>query len=155
MYRRIVLAYDGSTEGRRALREGALLAKTCNAEVYLLSVVAETAGMMVAEGAYAGAVAQQRDAYEAVLREGAVKLKELGFKASARLVSGEPAQAIAAFAREVGADLVVVGHKRRNLVERWWGGSSGAYLMDHIHCSLLLCRNEISDEQLAQAFGLG
>ena len=35
MYRKILLAYDGSTEGRRALREGAALARHCNAEVFL------------------------------------------------------------------------------------------------------------------------
>jgi hypothetical protein len=41
MYKRILLAYDGSVEGRTALREGALLARQCGAEVFLLSVVAE------------------------------------------------------------------------------------------------------------------
>ena len=36
MYKRILLAYDGSVEGRTALREGALLARQCGAEVFLL-----------------------------------------------------------------------------------------------------------------------
>ena len=35
MYKRILLAYDGSVEGRTALREGALLARQCGAEVFL------------------------------------------------------------------------------------------------------------------------
>jgi len=61
-------------------------------------------------------------------------------------VVGDPARAIAAFAREVRADLVVVGHRRKNLLERWWSGPSGAYLSDFIDCSLLIARNEISDE---------
>ena len=42
MYKRILLAYDGSIEGRTALREGALLARQCGAEVFLLSVLADT-----------------------------------------------------------------------------------------------------------------
>ncbi|HCI98959.1 MAG TPA: universal stress protein, partial [Sulfitobacter sp.] len=37
MYRTILLAYDGTTEGRLALREGARLAQICNAEVVLLA----------------------------------------------------------------------------------------------------------------------
>ncbi len=49
MYRKILLAYDGSTEGRRALREGAALARHCNAEVFLLAVVDTSAGLRVAE----------------------------------------------------------------------------------------------------------
>ena len=34
MYKRILLAYDGSLEGRTALREGALLARQCGAQVF-------------------------------------------------------------------------------------------------------------------------
>jgi len=32
MYKKVLLAYDGSIEGRRALREGAKLAQLCEAE---------------------------------------------------------------------------------------------------------------------------
>jgi len=39
MYGTILLAYDGTTEGRLALREGARLAQICGASVVLLSVV--------------------------------------------------------------------------------------------------------------------
>ena len=39
MYKKVLLAYDGSIEGRRALREGAKLAQLCRAEVFLLAVV--------------------------------------------------------------------------------------------------------------------
>ena len=41
MYKRILLAYDGSVEGRTALREGALLARQCGAEVFLLSALVD------------------------------------------------------------------------------------------------------------------
>ena len=39
VYKKVLLAYDGSIEGRRALREGAKLAQLCRAEVFLLAVV--------------------------------------------------------------------------------------------------------------------
>ena len=54
MYRKIVLAFDGSEEGARALREGALLARACGAKVVLLSVVPETGGFVMAEGIQGG-----------------------------------------------------------------------------------------------------
>jgi len=38
MYKTVLLAYDGSIEGRRALRERAKLAHLCRAEVFLLAV---------------------------------------------------------------------------------------------------------------------
>jgi nucleotide-binding universal stress UspA family protein len=55
MYKRILLAYDGSIEGRTALREGALLAKQCRAEVFLLSVLADTGTLLLSEVTLAGA----------------------------------------------------------------------------------------------------
>jgi len=44
MYGKVLLAYNGSVEGRLALREGAKLAKLCGAEVFLLAVVNISSG---------------------------------------------------------------------------------------------------------------
>ena len=55
MYKRILLAYDGSVEDRTALREGALLARQCGAQVFLLSVLADPNVLVLAEVALAGA----------------------------------------------------------------------------------------------------
>jgi nucleotide-binding universal stress UspA family protein len=146
MYKRILLAYDGSTEGAIALREGALLAKRCCAEVFLLSVVSESAGVQMAEAAYGGVVAQQIETYKAILQRGCSRLQALGFQPVAKLVTGEPAAAIGAVAAQIKADLIVVGHQRKSPFARWWSGSTGAYLSDHIRCSLLIACNPISDE---------
>ena len=53
MYNKILLAYDGSIEGRRALREGARIAQLCRAEVFLLAVVEVSAGTGTLEGGLA------------------------------------------------------------------------------------------------------
>jgi nucleotide-binding universal stress UspA family protein len=153
MYERILLAYDGSAECRSALREGAMLAARCGAKVYLLSVVWDTPGIRAAEGLQAGAVAQLMERYEPILDEGLAKLRALGFDPTGKIVFGEPAQEIGAWAREIKADLVVVGHRRQSFIERWWSGSSGAYLTDHVGCcSVLVSRNVISEEQFRAAF---
>lgn len=151
MYQRILLAYDGSLEGRAALREGALLAQRCGAQVYLLAVLADGAGTRMAGGIDAGAVVQQQESYKAVLDDGVARLKQMGFDPVAKLVTGEPAKEIGAVAVQFGADLVVVGHRRQSVFGRWWSGPTGAYLVDHIHCSLLVGRNVISDEAFAAA----
>jgi membrane fusion protein (multidrug efflux system) len=88
--------------------------------------------------------------YQRVLEEGMARLSALGFQATGKLVIGEPAREIAAYAEQVNADLVVVGHRRQSAVGRWWSGPSGAYLSDHIRCSLLVCRNVIDDEHFAR-----
>ena len=149
MYQRILLAYDGSIEGRTALREGALLARRYGAQVFVLSVIREAAGTKLGEGVGGGGIAQQQVEYERVLQEGMERLAALGFQASGKLVIGEPAREIAAYAEQVKADLVVVGHRRQTAIGRWWSGPSGAYLSDHIPCSLLVCKNIIDDGHFA------
>ncbi len=149
MYQRILLAYDGSIEGRTALREGALLARRFGAQVFVLSVIWEAAGTKLGEGVGGGGVAQQQVEYERVLQEGMARLAALGFQATGKLVIGEPAREIGAYAEQVRADLVVVGHRRQTAIGRWWSGPSGAYLSDHIPCSLLVCKNVIDEQQFA------
>jgi nucleotide-binding universal stress UspA family protein len=144
MYTKILLAYDGSLEGARALREGALMARRCCSEVFLLSVVPDTAGVILADGSVAGG--EKIDEYAELLERGLTRLKDLGFKPQSRLVEGEPTAAIVAVAREISADLVVVGHRTKHALSRWWTGSGKDYLSDHVGCSLLIACNEMSDE---------
>jgi len=147
MYQRVLLAYDGSREGRTALREGALAARRFGAKVFLLSVAAESPGVRIGEAAYAGAIARAQDTYTSLFDEAMERLTALGFEPEGRVVSGEPAVEIANYAREVQAELVVVGHRKKGLLERWWSGQTGAYLSDHLQCSLLIARGSISDEE--------
>ena len=147
MYKRVLLAYDGSLEGARALREGALLANACCAEVVLLSVAPQTAGVQIAEGVQGGVVAQLIESHKELLQRALARLRALGFNVVGRLEVGEPAPTIGKVAREMGAELVVVGHHKQSFLSRWWSGDTDAYLSDHVHCSVLLSRNTMSDEE--------
>jgi len=91
------------------------------------------------------------DAFMEVLNEGVARLRQLGFDPVAKLVRGEPAEEIGTFARQIGADLIVVGHRRQSAFDRWWSGLRGAYLIDYTDCSLLVARNVISDEAIEAA----
>jgi nucleotide-binding universal stress UspA family protein len=152
MYKRILLAYDGSVEGRTALREGALLARQCGADVFLLSVLVDTGTLLLPEAGLAGAFVHMEDDFTDILNEGVARLRKLGFDPTAKLVRGQPAEEIGNVARQIGADLIVVGHRRQSAFDRWWSGPKGAYLMDYTDCSLLVARKVISDEAIEAAF---
>jgi nucleotide-binding universal stress UspA family protein len=85
------------------------------------------------------------------LTRGVARLKQLGFDPVAKLGRGEPAEVIGTFAKEIEADLIVVGHRRQSAFDRWWSGPRGAYLIDYTDCSLLVARNVISDEAIEAA----
>jgi nucleotide-binding universal stress UspA family protein len=153
MYKTILLAYDGSREGARALREGTLLARSCGAKVLLLSVVPNTSTVTIAEGVIGSIADSQVDAQRELLKRALAGLKDLGLDATARIAIGEPAPTIGRVANEIKADLVVVGHRQTGFLARWWSGSTNAYLTDNIACSLLIGRTTVSDEAFDRIIG--
>ncbi|WP_138935241.1 universal stress protein [Roseovarius arcticus] len=151
MYRTILLAYDGTIEGRLALREGARLAQICGARLVLLAVVEP-----VPDHFYGGEGAvyippDKTDDIQKILDEGLERLARMGLSAEARLETGRPAEWIAVVAQETMADLVVVGHHKLGVLERWLRGSVTKLLSDNLTCSLLVARLEISDDDLFKA----
>ena len=143
-YCNIVLAYDGSECGRLALREGAELARRCAANAHLLAVMRIPLGVAYGEGFSAeGMMREELEQVQAVLDGGIAELKSLGVTAFGYLRQGEPVAAIADLAREVNADLVVVGHERRDGLRRWWHTATGTTLLDKISCSILVVQSAV------------
>lgn len=153
MYTKILLAYDGSVEGRLALREGARLGQICRAEIFLLSVVSTAivwgdAAMAIDNVTMESLAKAERETYEKILEEGVRRLTAMGLSPHARLSFGDPGPEIVKVAREINADLVVVGHRPQGVIARWLQGSVGRYLLDHLHCSMLVGRMDVNDEVL-------
>jgi nucleotide-binding universal stress UspA family protein len=139
MYRKILLAYDGTETGRVALRQGADLAKVCNASVFLLAVVDLPTGMLMAESAApSGLPEHQRHDLERILEEGVTRLKGRQLEVEARLEFGVPAERIVQVAEEIAADLIVMGHRERSTIARWWRGSIGSTVLSQAPCSILI-----------------
>jgi nucleotide-binding universal stress UspA family protein len=149
LYKKVLLAYDGSIEGRRALREGARIAQFCNAEVFLLAVVEVSAGTGTIEGGLAIPITEQVEIYKKILGEGVERLKAMGFSPTARLGMGEAGREIAGVAEEIDATLVVIGHRPDGPLARWFS-SVGTYLVKHLRCSVLVAQTEIGDEEFAR-----
>jgi nucleotide-binding universal stress UspA family protein len=140
MYKRILLAYDGSDEGHKALFECGDLAVLLNAKVDLLAVIPSYAGIMVAEGMIIeDNYDQERQRYKAVLEEGLSSLRSRGYTVDGQVAHGEPVDEICARAKELKVDLICVGHRHANTwAQRWWRGSLGKNLIDHAPCSVLI-----------------
>jgi len=149
VYDKVLLAYDGSIEGRRALREGARIAQFCRAEVFLLAVVEVSAGTGTLEGGFVIPITEQIEIYQKILGEGVERLKAMGFSPTARLGMGEAGREIAGVAEEIGANLVVIGHRPDGPLARWFS-SVGTYLIKRLRCSVLVAQTEIGDEEFAR-----
>jgi nucleotide-binding universal stress UspA family protein len=64
-------------------------------------------------------------------------LRERGLDAEGALVEGDAVDAIAETAQRIGADLIVVGYRRRSAFARWWSTSDEETLLERVHCSVL------------------
>jgi nucleotide-binding universal stress UspA family protein len=141
MYKRILLAYNGTREGRIALFECAEIASFVKAETHLLAVAAPSISMYV-EG-FEGNVSEKGKAQEQklmknVLAEGLAALTQRGYSVTGHFAVGEPVEQICRAATELKCDLIVVGHKRHSRLGRWWRGSLSSSLADHAPCSILI-----------------
>jgi len=151
MFQTIVLAYDGSAECRDALADGIDMATRFNAHCHLLAVVPPMNPMALSSGFMPeGLLESDQALYNGVLEEGVSRLHQAGVQATGTLKTWvDPSQAIGAFAQETGADLVVIGHHRRSTLERWWRGSVGHHLLDHLPCSLLVSMHDEAAKPVA------
>lgn len=140
MYKRILMAYDGSEAGQKALLDGRELAQWSQSEVVLVAVMPSMMAFVGLEGGVYDTEleAREKHKYEGILREGLQRLETAGFAARGEVVVGEAVEEITAYARKVHADLIVVGHKHLDSwAARWWRGSISGALIEHAPCSVL------------------
>jgi nucleotide-binding universal stress UspA family protein len=139
-YRKILLAYNGSQEGKRALLECGELANFLHAETHLLAVASMPPSLFLTEGFVPEELLEEeKKRTQQVLDEGIAALKEKGFNATGHVAVGEPVEEICRAAKEQAADLIVVGHHQStSFAARWWKGSVGAALLDYAPCSILI-----------------
>ncbi len=99
--RRILVGYDGNPSVADSLSMAGTLARATGVPV--------TLGLVTKKGA------PPDDALLAQANEDAESLRREGVDAEARVVAGMPADALAALAREVGADLIILGKRHGGL----------------------------------------
>ena len=140
MYSKVLLAYDGSQSGRTALLECAYINNFLQAEIHLLAVAPLIAGLYLTEGFVPDTLQDDENRrYKDILDEGLKLLAERGIKAEGHVVTGEPVDEICRIAGELGAELIVVGHRKHGFfMARWWKGSVGASLIEDAPCSVMI-----------------
>jgi nucleotide-binding universal stress UspA family protein len=137
-FKTILLCYDSTREGRRALLQGAELAQQLGAETHLLAIAPTIVGSSMMDMPSAVALQEAERNIRDVLREGVERLRARGLVATGHLAFGRPTEQIPAVARDLGVDLIIIGHRPCGVVERWWAGPGNAQLLDHIACSILV-----------------
>ena len=144
MFKRVLLCYDGTVVGRRALKRGAELAILVGARVYVLSIIPSgVAGAAVVAGAAGHAcLVDEEGGYRKLLDESVEWLKARGVAAEGYLASGNTIEQIVAFSRRLSIDLIVLGHYPQPAGGFWWGNPQRTSLAERVNCCVFVAVNE-------------
>jgi nucleotide-binding universal stress UspA family protein len=141
MYQRILLAYDGSESGQKALLDCRDIAQWSHADLHLIAVMPSPAVYIAVDGGFydSGRDEEDKQRFKAVLEDGLRRLKAAGHAATGELLVGDAVQEITEYAQKINADLIVVGHLHlKGWAARWWRGSTSASLIENAHCNVLV-----------------
>ena len=142
MYRNILLAYDGSEIGQRALLETQDFAQWPSARLTLVAVVPDDFDSIGLNFEYMPALPllpEKKKKYQRILDDGLSHLSSKGFQATGSLLYGDVVSEIAIYAETIKADLIVVGHRQeKSWVRRWWSNSTAKSLVEVAPCSVLM-----------------
>jgi nucleotide-binding universal stress UspA family protein len=138
MLKKIIVAYDGSNAAQHAFRFALELATPFDATVIALSVaqLPEPATMVESSAMLEAAT----EHFEKRFVELRVAASAAGVALETQVVVGHAADQIVHLADEEKADLIVMGHRGKSLIQRWLLGSVSKRVISYAPCSVLIVR---------------
>jgi nucleotide-binding universal stress UspA family protein len=144
MYKKILVPLDGSELAKMALDQAEKLAKAFDAEIILFQVVPfmpiygspELVTPLIVDE-------KQKEAAERYLANLSEELKKRGLRVAAMVRTGQQvAVEIIDFAKEVGADLIIMCTHGRSGISRWVMGSVALKVLTRAETPILLIRSK-------------
>jgi nucleotide-binding universal stress UspA family protein len=147
MFRLVLVAVDGSEIGNRALAEALDVARVMHASLHAVHVVQTgiyPALMLnqleppdIAQQAVLDSLEREADE---ILAEAERQGTAAGVPVTVHKRHGHPGAEITTQAREVEADLTVVGSHGRGRLDRFFLGSVSSYVVDHAESTVMVVR---------------
>jgi nucleotide-binding universal stress UspA family protein len=133
---KIVVGYDDTDAARRALDRAAEIARAFGSQLVVTSVA--PVDYFVARSRGPITPGETRQEHREELKVARATLSERGIEAEYVPATGEPADTIVELAESRGADLIVVGTREPNIVQRLLGQSVSESVARHADCDVLI-----------------
>lgn len=140
MFKKILLAYDGSEGANKGLEAGINLARVHQAEFWALAVQEKLPR-------FSGTIDEVQEEkefanqhYGKLLEAAGARAQEAGIDLKTLMRPGHPAQTILQVAKEGKFDLILVGHSGLSGVWATFLGTTAEKVSRHAPCSVLIVR---------------
>lgn len=138
MYRKILLAYDGSPSSKKAFESACTMAARDNAELFIVSVARP---MEIADDVETEAfIENARASHRRMLAGLKAELTSRNLKAHLDVAVGHPAEQIIREADRRKVDVIVVGDRGRSKFARLMLGSTSKQVVEHAGRPVLVVR---------------
>jgi nucleotide-binding universal stress UspA family protein len=139
MFRKILVANDGSEGAGGAVSAAIKIAKADDAELHMISVEE----LPAFPASIDEVVEEKQDAdhfYAAIVRRASAQAQAEGRKLHAHILSGHPVQVICEFVAREGIDLLVVGYMGHTALYNRLIGSTTERLVEHAPCAVMVIK---------------
>ncbi|TDG00479.1 universal stress protein [Paenibacillus piri] len=143
MFRKILLAYDGSETAKNALTKAIELKETFKDAILEAVLVFQIASLVVNDAMVAGTALVQEDLYEAaetVIDEARKRISHLPFTAATLLDGGPPAKVILDYAEEQKFDLIIAGSRGLGTFKELLLGSVSYEIVQHAKIPVMVVK---------------
>ncbi len=144
---KILIGVDDSVHSNAAVEYVKHATWPKGTKVFVLSAIRSP--IMVNTEVYVGGPYASDQAFEEAIKYGQEltarvekELRDIGFDTEARVVQGDPRVVIEDTARDVGADLVVVGSHGRTGLAKLMLGSVASHVVSHAPCDVLVVKKK-------------
>lgn len=137
---KILVAHDGSAHADKALQEASGMAEKMGAEIVIITVAPDLCLTEVSDSECKFITESLFSEAESSMKKVTDELATKGIKAEIVIKDGHPAEKIIDTAKEIGADLIVVGSHGRHGANRFFLGSVSAKIVEHAPCHVLVIK---------------
>lgn len=138
MFKKILVAFDGSKSSKEALNTSIELAKKFGSVIYLVSVIPQS-DFAVLKNEVTSASKEESKFYQELQRE-TIESNTSKVVIKSTIIYGHPAEKLLDYASSGTFDLIVIGSRGLNATERLFLGSVSDELSHHSSCPILIVK---------------
>jgi nucleotide-binding universal stress UspA family protein len=138
MFKKLLVAYDGSEDSKKALEIALELSKKFGSEVHLLTIIEQLPR-------YAATIGEVKEALAEITKEIEKKQTlvcgnalEQGIDIKCKIMPGHEVEAILAYAQIGNFDALLLGRKGHSAILRTQSGSTAVQITTHAPCTVIL-----------------